>query len=946
MSKVPRHSRLRLVGLILASGLFAFGVAPERVQAAGARLDGVRSGRHEGYTRVVLDLRGTVPYAIEEDEAKGQVDVVVRGASLGAAKPPDLSDDPLLATVELRPKGRNVTVRLRTRGTPAEVRHFTLAQPYRVVVDVYDPKVAPPKAAAAVAPGPSAVKPPPAKPSVSKAAPKVREAPKPALAAAPTPVPVDAPKPAPETPKDLPTPPLAATDGKSAPLVAARTLDPNYVVPPPSQDEFDEFDEFDPFEEQDHAPAPAEKGPAVGSAEGGDVLRRLSIVRRGVFDPVIIAEPTHRLVLQMVQDALPHDIWSRLEQASEFMEAGKLDEAGEIYRAILAQHGAGEFGALLWTAYGDTRVWSSLVTGHERYIEAIDAYKRARGLAQTPPLALEFRLATAYHLIRFTHEATEEYERAVANNPGTMYEAYGEMELGKLELVEGKYFDAFRRLVRLVGRVQGDAKRDALLLLAEANYRHENYFFALDNYRELESNWPGEISGRIDTALHYALTLGRNGVYEDAIARLQQLLDRLPNRPDLMLQVARFYRDLGKQNEAESYYRRIAGDFDGKEPGFRARVALAEMRFSKEKGAERDEPLAEALDLVYADYKSRSYAAELLLRIGRIYLSIDQPKLALDRLNLLGRRFPESVWAAQARDPRDRAVVLWFDRLVAQGDANALVNFFRTEHKFFLGTFRGGYYHRHAAEAMTQVGSLGEAADTYGEASAIMITGPAREIFEVRRLQILFELGRVDEARQVIDSYLEEYPDGVYRAEALIAKGGYLERTDLWKEAQVEFDKAVVAAKDPVVRARALTGAGYCHWRLQEYAEAVPVYREAVLAWPADRRSSDEDRRFVADAYYHLALSQFALRHFEEAILAFREVVGTHPDAERVAWSRFYEARSLEQLGRDGEALEILDALAKESQDGLFRRAVEQMAAEIRWPTERARLAQRWKDGT
>ncbi|MBZ0252750.1 MAG: tetratricopeptide repeat protein, partial [Candidatus Methylomirabilis sp.] len=589
-------------------------------------------------------------------------------------------------------------------------------------------------------------------------------------------------------------------------------------------------------------------------------------------------------------------------------------------------------------------VWQSLVEGRERQLEAVDAYKRAEELDPSTAGGVAFRAATAHHMIGFLQEAKLEYEEAARAMPGTVYEVYAEMELAKLDLREDKYYEAFERLQTLVSRTEGDARRDALLLLAEANFANQNYFFALESYRAVEAEWPGELQKRLDTYLHFALTQGRNGFYESAIARLGEIIDRLPRRPDLVLQVGDFYRDMDRPEDARAQYESVAAAHRGEEPGFLAAIALAELHH---RGApEAELALAASLEEVYEEYKRAPYADRLLYRMAVTYMQGGDELRALDRASTLLRRFPDSELAPKANVLADEAALDAFDVLAAEGDDPGLVRLFQAQRARYLGAFRKGHWHWLASRAMERIGSDEAMLDAVREAAVSIVDREEREPFEGAAVEALYALGRREEADAAFDAYMKEHPKGARVPWTLAARGRFLAQEKRWKDSAEAYDRAALVASEPALKSRALLGLGAARRNLEDYDGAVASLRQAIVLWPRERRKTDGDRRLAADGFYELGLAHFSKGDMGEALLAFRESRALSPDPERVAWARLFEARALDAQGKADAALEVLDALSAEAKDDFFRRTVDAQAAQIRWAGERRRLASAWKEGT
>ncbi|UCE87366.1 MAG: hypothetical protein JSU66_06495 [Deltaproteobacteria bacterium] len=329
--------------LLVALGILAFGSAAGPAGAA-ALLD-VRIGKHEGYTRIVLDLDEGVKHQIDRIETgRGSVFLVTLNAT--AARRVIAPDAPLLSVVRIEPRDGETIVRVAATSSDVDVNVFPLRDPNRLVLDLRSGKAAAPKAAATPRPTP------PPRDTVEAPRPTARaEAPKPAPAPRePTPAPAPTVAPTREAAKARPSA-VAPTEKPAEPTAPA--AQPAELAEKPAVAPSEAPAEQKPATEAPGAPAPAlQPPPQVRPAD-----RRRAAVERGerarVQPPAepAPAEPTGISPLLLAAAVLAvlliaGAIWMRrrrggeLEASSEFFPP-ESDEGIQVGSAAETMPGGG-----------------------------------------------------------------------------------------------------------------------------------------------------------------------------------------------------------------------------------------------------------------------------------------------------------------------------------------------------------------------------------------------------------------------------------------------------------------------------------------------------------------------------------------------------------------------------------------------------------------------------
>jgi len=114
--------------------------SPPEVRPASGRvaLGDVRLRSYPSFTRIVIEARGSVPYAVAPDPAS-EIRVRLRGLQLSGPHGREV-DDGLVKGFTLDPGDGEAVLRVTLDGGAGQLKHFVLQDPFRVVLDIYRPK--------------------------------------------------------------------------------------------------------------------------------------------------------------------------------------------------------------------------------------------------------------------------------------------------------------------------------------------------------------------------------------------------------------------------------------------------------------------------------------------------------------------------------------------------------------------------------------------------------------------------------------------------------------------------------------------------------------------------------------------------------------------------------------------------------------------------------------
>jgi N-acetylmuramoyl-L-alanine amidase len=126
----------------LAPGVTAAAVTEPRKPVAktvqgAVPLEEMRYRSYPSFTRVVIETGARLAYTV--DTGDDEVRVRLPGLSLGGSRIEEISDG-LVQEVRLEATDDAAVLRVVLQGTPGEVKHSVLQDPYRLVLDVYRPR--------------------------------------------------------------------------------------------------------------------------------------------------------------------------------------------------------------------------------------------------------------------------------------------------------------------------------------------------------------------------------------------------------------------------------------------------------------------------------------------------------------------------------------------------------------------------------------------------------------------------------------------------------------------------------------------------------------------------------------------------------------------------------------------------------------------------------------
>lgn len=132
----------------LAPGVTVKVAAPGPPRAAAKAMGGpsptvpfedLRLRSYPSFTRIVLEAGRPLGYAIITDQKPNEIQMRLPGLRVGGVQTQEVNDG-LVKVMRLEPTGGGAVLRIALEGTAGQVKDFSLADPFRIVLDVYKPR--------------------------------------------------------------------------------------------------------------------------------------------------------------------------------------------------------------------------------------------------------------------------------------------------------------------------------------------------------------------------------------------------------------------------------------------------------------------------------------------------------------------------------------------------------------------------------------------------------------------------------------------------------------------------------------------------------------------------------------------------------------------------------------------------------------------------------------
>ena len=404
--------------------------------------------------------------------------------------------------------------------------------------------------------------------------------------------------------------------------------------------------------------------------------------------------------------------------------------------------------------------------------------------------------------------------------------------------------------------------------------------------------------------------LQRNGEYEEAIAVYEQVITRSPEpeRLPARLSLARTYllsgRNLEARRELEVFLSQAASDSDRRLGRFLLAEALEGLGDKEE-----------ALDLYYQFAQEGSPAAPYAnLARARLLASLGRTQEAVAAADLaLSAGLPPIVTAGALLDiargfesagALDDAI-LWYERLFKESESSA---------DQALARWRVGVLSRLRGDPNWAENHLAVILDYPSAPAALEALADLQEagvsVDGYLAGLVYYRHNEDGEAQEAFQAYLQQDPPGPHDAEAAYYLAAVYERGGDEEAALDAYDDSLRRDPDgPLADAAA--------WWRARLLEDLARYESAISAYRAFPRQYP-DSPWASEAVFRSGLLLYKEEKYDEAVSAFDEARYLTRDSDDVDRARLWLAKAHMAGGQAGEAMTILNELAKEDPSNYY----------------------------
>lgn len=894
--------RLAVAGLLAAVCLAGAAASEER----RGRLLGVRSSVQGPWLRIVFDLSEEIPYRVwlrPQSGERSELAFEFSGlTSSGAPERVKLPGPGGLTLALERPAGRELLARLPLFDRRIRYRHFTLADPPRVVVDLSFP-------------GPL-----PGTPVDFNTGPFLLSPTRVARPAAP------------------PGPPERKT------LRLAR-LSPMAIAPPLREERLAPVVRGTPGERQGTPPGAPEDSPPALTQKVGEW--------RPLFERPPLPEPREgEGGAAEFREALRHYTEGRLAEAAEAFKAF----VRGFPKSRLAPAAAYLAGDSLFERKPDSKEKAKVPDNDKRpsapreerprgqrwFHQATAAYRQALreypsadwmpwGLFQLgrseSELGLYFRAESTFQ------DLLERYPDHPLTALALAHQGFTNLKLGDAGLAE----EIFRRALRHP-RAGSHARALARYGLGGAYFQLNKVDLAKAEFEKALRAAPALAMYSPEILFPMGETFMATREYARARDAYAMQIKRFPdaeNNPFVMTRIAETYYLEKDFDKAVAAYVEVVGKHPDTETSAISLLRLADLAVERPEDARgkwgREIP---ALRDPLGTYRRigekggpRALAELAWLRLGEELLRRKQHKEAIEAFRTMVDKYPDGRLYGRALFGLEEALVGRIDQKYRDQHHLDVVHLFHSEQDRGLkGLIRVAPLIQ-VAGSYQQLGLFEKADEALARADVSKATPREREDIQILKIESLQARGRWEALEPELRAYLRTYPQGRIRTRVARSLAEVLVRNERWEEAERFLKQASLEAREGLERARMeyLLARVYTHG--ERYAMAVDSLRRAIRMTPESKTPSP----FLADTFYLLGDNLMTLGQYTEAAAVLKEGAARFPKDTLRGWALFEAGRALWRVGEAEMAEKTLNDVSAGQATGFWRRMAQAMKEDMGW---------------
>lgn len=476
---------------------------------------------------------------------------------------------------------------------------------------------------------------------------------------------------------------------------------------------------------------------------------------------------------------------------------------------------AGARYALAWTFFEQNQ-FEAAAQHFQQFLQDYDGQDRKIPYAQDARL----RLADSYFALKQYEDAVEVYRKTEGN--ATDYSLY---QSGEALNYAGRPEEAVRTLRRLVEEYpESTWHPEALHRIATIHFQQQNYSRADSTYRRLLDTYPDH---RLAPEAQYGIGDSRYnaGEMEQAVEAYRRVLEKYPTSSSASEAASSLFFALsaaGQDDRAEDIIRSIAKNNPDADLEDR-------LRFHRAKAAFQSGESNKALSLFQSFVRTTSTTSllpEAYYYLGLLYADRDEHTAAKNYLSQLVDQFPESEVLPEGAlrlgdlHREEEAYEKAADAYRAAAESETISRELRAQARYGESI------------SLLNMGRNEEAKDILNEILDENQAGPLRASAQLGLARIYESEDRVDEATDLYRSVISGSKSEI-GAEALYRLGRLLLKQDKPQSALEELNRiSSLFAGYPDWVARSLLKQGDAHQRLDQPGQAAQLYDEVIESYP------------------------------------------------------------------------------------------------------------------
>lgn len=634
------------------------------------------------------------------------------------------------------------------------------------------------------------------------------------------------------------------------------------------------------------------------------------------------------------------DVSTQFEQAEEYEDDEKYEQAAAIYKSIAKDHAGTEDGLRAQQELVYLYIESGRTTEAEAaYQELLARYSNHDGIAKVVDhVGDKYRQSEEYD------KARKLYQYVVATWPDAEHAVWSQASVVRSSILLGDESAVQAALEKLIAdfRDHKDVAK-AVGEIADEYDDLDKYQRVLQLHKRIVDTWPQSDQALESQVAIVKIQIGLRGETA-AQAAFDRLVSQFREHKDIakaINDIAEEYHDEGNDVKARELYQYAVDNFSHAEHAVESQAVLVKWAIK-----DGNKSAAEAgFDKLVSQFGEHKGIAEAIHHIANEYQKLGRHEKAIPLYQHVIDNWPRAEHAMWShKDLACLNIVLGnFDAV--DGVADKLI-------ADFSGNPR-------LPRALQRIGTKCDGAREFGKAKSIFqqlvqvnpdghYGGKAKLYIARINILSLARSAKEDEVKAAIDKLATDFkdhrelPKQVFLiAEEYFHRADYKAAIKLWKRVARDYPEDDVNSKIPFLL-------GMCYEQLEDYPKAIECYKKVVEKYP--------DSYYAPQVPYKLGMRYRELKAYEQAVYwlgkqhelysgepisraalfwqgmvylfdmedyqkaadTFQEYFESYPDTEETPWALYNLATCLERTGHDAQATAILTMAQKTYPDSQY----------------------------